>query len=73
MPVSFPHPFPMGYNESKSCFGSASAEPLLHHSKGAAVCVGKGMKESWRAWEDRPGGMGFPLVKTGLVSAVGDH
>lgn len=71
MPVGSPH-FPMGCNESKGWFGSASTESLLHHSGGAAY-GGKGMKQSWRTWEDRPGGKTSPLTRTGMGPAVGVH
>lgn len=74
MPVGSPHPFPMVYDESKGWFESASAKPLPHHSEGAAACGGKGMKQSWRTWEGRPGDMGgSPLARTGVVSTVGVH
>jgi len=73
MPVGSPHPFSVGCNESKGWFGSAAAKPLLLHSTGAAVRGGKGVKQSWRTWEERPGGVGSPLAGTGVASAFGVH
>lgn len=37
-------------------------------------CVWReGMKQTWGTWEDRPGGKGSPLTRTGMGPAVGVH
>lgn len=68
MPVGSPH-FPMGCNESKGWFGSASTKSLLHHSSGAVY----GAKGMMHTWEDRSGGKANPFTRTGMGPAVGVH